>query len=169
MLAAAGIAFAPGPAAAADGDDIAKIIAGIAVAGIIAKTIDDRNDRKKSRAAAAEFPRFGRGDDSYRDDRFHDGRRVIEGTIRPYREDQKKGPKANRGYKKLALPERCLVTVDTARGSRLAYGSRCLERRYKFASKLPASCETVVRTPRGFRTVYGARCLRRDGWRVVSR
>ncbi|WP_413719076.1 hypothetical protein [Silicimonas sp. MF1-12-2] len=163
VVAAAGIAFTPAPAAAADGKDIAKIIAGIAVVGIIAKAIDDRKDRKEASRAATgtDFGRLGSGDDR---------RRTIDGTIRPYHRDQDRhGPKPGRGYKQLALPEQCLVTVETGRGDRLAYGARCLDRRYKFASKLPQSCETVVRTPRGFRTVYGARCLARDGWRVAGR
>ena len=162
-LAATGISLAPAPAAA-DSDDIAKIIAGLAVAGIIAKAIDDRNDRKRS-ATASDFGRFGD-----RNDHYYDGRRTIDGTIRPYhRDDRRKGPKFGRGYKKRALPERCLLRVKTSHGSHLAYGQRCLNRNYKFASKLPERCETVVRTRRGFRTVFGARCLRRDGWRVARR
>lgn len=163
-FAAAGIALAPAPASAANGDDIAKIVAGIAVAGIIAKAIDNRNDRKRasSSVSANQFPRLGSIDD-------HD-RRVIDGRIRPYNEDDfRHGPKAGRGYKQQALPEQCLLTVETGRGDRLAYGARCLDRRYRFADKLPQACETVVRTPRGFREVYGARCLARDGWRVAGR
>ena len=162
-LAAAGIAFAPAPAAA-DADDIAKIIAGIAVAGIIAKAIDDRKDRKRAARASTsnDFPRFGSIEDR--------NRRVIDGRIRPYhRDDDRHGPKFGRGYKRQALPEQCLLTVETARGDRLAYGARCLDRRFKFADKLPRACETAVRTPRGFRNVYGARCLARDGWRVAGR
>ena len=162
-LAATSISLAPTPAAA-DAEDVAKIIAGLAVAGIIAKAIDDRKDRKRA-ATATEYSRFGS-----RYDNYYDGRRTIDGTIRPYHQDDyKRGPKSKRGYKKHALPKRCLLTVDTGRGSRLAYGARCLDRRYKFASKLPRRCETVVRTPRGFRTVFGARCLRRDGWQVARR
>ena len=161
-LAAVGIAMAP---AAADGDDIAKIIAGLAVAGIIAKAIDDRRDKKRAERAAAakaaEFPRLGTG---------NKGRRTIDGTIRPYhRDDDQRWPKLRAGYKRKALPDRCLLTVETARGNRLAYGAHCLDRRYRHANKLPRACETVVRTPRGFRTVYGARCLARDGWRVAHR
>lgn len=177
IFAAAGIALAPLPAAAApDGEDIAKIIAGIAVAGIVAKAIDDRNDRKVTTRSSTvtEFGRFGTSEDRYRDDRYrdgrsYDGRRVIDGTIRPYREDDRRGPKDKRGYKQQALPDRCLLQIDTDRGSRLAYGARCLQQNYRHANKLPQSCETVVRTPRGFRTVYGARCLSRDGWRVAGR
>lgn len=164
-FAAAGIALTPAPAAA-DGDDIAKIIAGLAVAGIVAKAIDDRRDRKRARREAEQraqsFGRFGDGKGIH-----HDGRRVIDGKIRRHdREDRRArfGP----GFKRVALPDRCLLTVETARGDRLAYGARCLNRHYRHASKLPTDCETVVRTPRGFRTVYGARCLKRDGWQVLA-
>lgn len=168
-LAAAGIVFAPAPASAADSQDIAKILAGIAVAGIVAKAIDNRRDDRKeaeraATATATEFGRFGTSRDRYEDDR-----RSIEGTIRPYRrEEHRDGPKFGKGYKKQPLPEQCLVRVDTGRGERLAYGAHCLDRSYRFADKLPGSCETVVRTPRGLRTVYGARCLEREGWRVAG-
>lgn len=168
LCAAIGIAAAPAPAAA-DGEDIAKIIAGLAVAGIVAKAIDDRRDRKKAKAAQARaaqkaqtFGTFGNGGIR------HDGRRVIEGTVRPYgRNNDERWPRLGPDYRRLALPERCLVTVSTDRGDRLAYGAHCLDRRYQHANRLPGACETVVRTPRGFRTVYGARCLARDGWNVA--
>ena len=159
-LAAVGIAFTPAPAAA-DGEDIAKIIAGLAVAGIIAKAIDDRKDR---RTRVTTYGRDGAYADSY-----SDRRRVIDGKVYRYHRGDKRGPKAGRGYKKHALPDRCLLWVETSRGKRLAYGQRCLNRHYKFANKLPERCETVIRTNRGFRPVFGARCLRRDGWRVASR
>ncbi|NND20162.1 MAG: hypothetical protein HKN98_16445 [Silicimonas sp.] len=165
-FAAAGIALTPAPAAA-DGDDIAKIIAGLAVAGIVAKAIDDRKDRKRARREAEQrvqnFGRFGDGDGIR-----HDNRRIIDGKIRRHDRDDGRarfGP----GYKRVALPDRCLVTVETARGDRLAYGARCLNRNFRHAGKLPSGCETVVRTRRGFRTVYGARCLERDGWQVLAR
>lgn len=168
-VAALGIAIAPVPAAA-DSDDLAKILAGIVVTGIIAKAIDDRNDEKsrKRSGTRTEYGRFGTSDGRYRE---RDRRRVIEGRITPYdREDGKRhGPKDGRGYKKQALPEQCLLRVETARGDRLAYGARCLDQRYKFSSKLPSACETVVRTRRGYRAVYGAHCLARDGWRVARR
>ena len=159
-LAAVGIAFTPAPAAA-DGDDLVKIIAGLAVAGIIVKAIDDRNNRDSVVKTHGKLLRY--------DDRYIDRRRVIDGKVYRYHRDGKRGPKAGRGYKKHALPDRCLRWVETSRGTRLAYGQRCLNRHYKFANKLPETCETVIRTPRGFRAVYGARCLRRDGWRVARR
>ena len=159
-LAAVGIAITPAPAAA-DGEDLVRIIAGLAVAGIIVKAIDDRGDRRSVVKTHGELMSY--------DDRYVDGRRVINGKVYRYHRDDKRGPKAGRGYKKHALPDRCLLWVETSRGKRLAYGQRCLNRHYKFANKLPETCETVIRTNRGFRPVFGARCLRRDGWRVASR
>ncbi len=144
--------------ARADGDDIAKAIVGIAAIAIIAKAIDDRNDRDNFTTVGSR--RLGSVNQ-------FDGRSVIDGRIR--RLDSRRGPKARRGYKKQALPRTCLRVVETSRGDRLVYGSRCLNRNFRFAAKLPGNCETAVRTRRGFRTVYGARCLRRDGWKVARR
>lgn len=168
-LTAASVAIAPAPAVAADGDDLGKIIAGLAIAGIVAKVIDDRRDRKREeREVTTQAGQFGTVVTPEHIQR--DSRRAIEGTVRPYRRDEHgRWPKLRAGYKRQALPEQCLRTVGTARGDRLAYGARCLDRRYRHADKLPASCQTVVRTPRGYRAVYGARCLRRDGWQVAGR
>ena len=157
-IAAASIAFTP-TQASADGDDIAKIIAGLAVAGIVAKVIEDRQESGISTRTSR-----------YPDSSTVHGQRVIEGRIRPYeRYDSSRGDPSNRGYKKQALPKSCLLTVRTSYGDRLAYGSRCVNQTYKYAHKLPRNCVTGVKTPRGFRTVYGARCLRRDGWVVARR
>ena len=157
IAAAFGIALAPAPAAA-DNNDIAKIIAGLAVAGIVAKVIDDRKDRKRANASQNTFqPRYNS---------FDDRRGTITGTIRnPNVQNQQR----NRGYKRYALPSQCLRILNTARGDRRGYGNRCLQRNYQFANKLPRNCEFQVRTDRGVRTVYGRRCLSRDGWQVAGR
>ena len=156
-LAIAGSLFTAAPARA-DGEDIAKVIAGIAAIAIIAKAIDNRKDRDNVTTVGSR--RLGSVDQ-------YDGRRIIDGTIR--RHENRRGPKARRGYKKQRLPQACLRVVETRRGDKLVYGSRCLNRKFKFASKLPDRCETLVRTGRGFRSVFGARCLRRDGWKVARR
>lgn len=143
----------------AESNDLAKAVLGIAAVAIIAKSIDDRNDRRREAKATVGASRLGSVD------RHHDGRE-LRGTVRPFNGF---GPKAGRGYKKSPLPQSCLRIVDKGRRDRLAYGARCLDQNYRFASKLPARCETAVRTPRGLRTVYGARCLERDGWIVARR
>lgn len=164
------LAAAPISASAApDGEDIARTLAGLAILGIVAKAASDRKDRRArvSRESNIDYGRIE--DDRYdRHDRYdrYDGRRIIRGDIE--RDGFRRGPKDERGYKRAALPERCLLTVDTGRREFLAYGSRCLERNYKFTRKLPRDCQWQVRTDRGIRSVYGARCLRRDGWRVAG-
>ena len=145
--------------AQADGDDLARAILGIAAVGIIAKAIDDRNDRRRKNASTVGASRLGSVEQN---SRF--GGRIIDGRIRPY---EPESAHTKRGFKKQPLPQRCLRVVETARGDRLAYGARCLNQNFRFASRLPDQCETAVRTNRGFRTVFGARCLRRDGWNVA--
>lgn len=158
IVAAFGIAVAPAPAAA-DSDDVAKIIAGLAVAGIVAKVIDDRKDRK--RAATQQTNQWRPYNDSFDQPRRN---RTIDGNLR--RLDD--GRRSNRGYKQYALPDQCLRILDTARGDRRVYARHCLKRNYAFANRLPQACEIKVRTNRGVRTVYGRRCLARDGWQVAG-
>ena len=158
-LVLAGAAVTP---AQADSDDLARAVLGIATVAIIAKAIDDRNDRRKDTVPIVGASRLGSAEQSY----GHNNRREIDSRAKSY---NRHGPKAGRGYKKRALPQACLRVVETGRGDRLAYGARCLDRNYRFASRLPDRCETAVRTNRGVRTVFGARCLRREGWSVARR
>ena len=152
---ALGLAVQPQQVAAAEGEDIAKALAGLAALAIIAKAVDDRKDSKKRKAA--ETTRSGRiGNFGSRDNR-----RIIDGRVLPY------GRAERRDYRKLALPKECLRRVETRFGSRPAYASNCLDHNYRHARHLPEACETLIRTSRGLRAVYGARCLARDGWRVA--
>ncbi|MXQ08079.1 hypothetical protein GQ651_09510 [Alphaproteobacteria bacterium GH1-50] len=156
-LMASGVLMVPAPASA-DAEDVARALVGIAAVGIIAKAIDDRKDRREEQTKAAERHQFRLGP-------VEQTGRHIEGRIRPY--DQPRGKKL--GVKKRPLPQECLRWVETARGDRLAYGARCLNRNYRHVRHLPDQCHTLVRTPRGLREVYGARCLEREGWRVARR
>ncbi len=155
---ALGITLSPVPAAA-DGQDIAKVIAGIAVLGLIAKAAEDRRDRRKEAVTSSQFGRI----DSLDNRR---GTRIIEGDIRRPGEFKRKSVGK---FKRRALPERCLRIVETNRRDRLVYTRGCLKRHYEHTSRLPQNCVRQIRTDRGLRTVYGARCLARDGWRVARR
>ena len=157
-LAALGLTLTPVPAAA-DGEDIAKALAGLAILGLIAKSIDDRNDRKK--ANAAEVSRLNTFDDRR-------GTRIIGGELRRPGEAHRRSNRPAK-YKRHALPDRCLRLLETDRRDRLVYTRHCLNRNYRHANRLPDHCERKVRTDRGLRTVYGARCLARDGWQVARR
>lgn len=155
------------PAAAdPDAEDIARVIAGVAAAALIAKAVSDhrkKGDTRKSGHTLAE--RIGSGQEYVgRTDRHA---RIIDGRVRPVEQYRRHG--YGHGYKKKPLPASCKVIVETSYGDRLAYGTRCLQRSYKYSSRLPSSCETLVRGWRGLTSVYGARCLARDGWRVAGR
>ncbi len=157
-IAAFGISFTPVPAAA-DSSDVAKVLGGLAVLGIIAKVADDRRDRRKQQAVT-QSQRDRQITGVHRGDDFFEGELRRPGEVRSDR---------RRGFKNKPLPERCQRIAATARGDRLVYTQRCLNRHYKFASRLPEFCERRIGTNRGVRRVFGARCLRRDGWNVARR
>ena len=155
---ALGLSVAPAPASA-DSNDVAKVLAGLAVIGILAKVADDRRDRRKVNNQTY-YPDYGSVDN-------YSGRRAVEGELRRIDKPRRS---TQRGYKKRPLPDRCLRVLDNNRGrDRLVYASRCLNRTYQHAKKLPDHCQRFIRTSRGTRTVYGSRCLSRDGWRVARR
>ncbi|MCV6594454.1 MAG: hypothetical protein OIF48_15990 [Silicimonas sp.] len=150
-IAALGLALTPVPAAA-DGQDLAKALAGLAVIGLIAKAVDDRRDRKKA-------ARLGQIES-------HDGRRVLQGEL--YRPGTR-APEPRHNARHFALPDQCIRVVQGGGRDRLVYGARCLQRRYQHSADLPQWCERDLRTDRGLRRVFAARCLARDGWRVARR
>lgn len=158
-LTALSLSLAPLPAAAGpDGEDIAKVIAGLAVLGVIAAAADDRNDRKKRNSSQHVYGgRYGSIEDG-------SPLRVIEGDLRRPGEWVPK----DRGYRRIALPDRCLRVVSTSRGNRAVYTERCLKRHYIHVNRLPDRCRLQVRSDDRTRVVYGARCLQRDGWRVAG-
>ena len=166
-LAAATIALtsAAVPASAqTDEELLAKILAGAAILGITAKVIDDRKEKKETARERAQKAR-GQSSAAVGDWRGPKGR-VIDGEIRRYDHAGKgKGKKV----RNRPLPRQCRVIVDTPRGDRVGYGSRCLNRNYDAARHLPRSCEIIVRTNHGLRGVYGERCLARDGWKTARR
>ncbi|RVT83170.1 hypothetical protein DXV76_13010 [Rhodobacteraceae bacterium CCMM004] len=143
-LTAAALAWAPvgaGPARAAD-DDLAKILGGLAILGIVGKVLNDREDRKR----AAQADTVDR-DRHYRDDRWKD----------------------RDSHARRTLPRECLHILDTERGLRRVYGKRCLQRTMANAHRLPRHCERWVYAYGRERPAYGARCLRQAGWTAERR
>jgi hypothetical protein len=155
---ALGLTMAPAQVSA-DAEDVAKVVAGVAILGLIAKSINDRDDRQSQSVTTTQFSRVNSLDDRR-------GTRIIRGNIK--RHSAIKG-KSGKKYKRAALPQRCLRILDTSRRDRLVYPQRCLTQNYRYANRLPETCQRQVRTNRGIRNVYLARCLARDGWRVARR
>ncbi len=151
ILAATLFATAPMEPAQADTRDLAGVVAGVVTIGLIAKAINDRNERERAALAT------------------RDARAQDTDWSRPGRHSGQ--PNENRHDRRQAqvLPEACLVQAGAAGPDRLAYDSQCLKRTYARAERLPERCEWKARTDRGWRTVYGARCLSRAGYEVEDR
>lgn len=125
--------------ARADGDDLARALAGIAALAIIGKAIHDRNKR---------------------DHVTHNYNTYQPRVIRPK-------PLPNRVARK-NLPAQCIRHIETRNGNtRRVLGARCLDRNYRFSNQLPRNCARQVETRRGWRWVYGARCLRNNGYQIA--
>jgi hypothetical protein len=139
-IAITGFAAAP---ARADGDDVARALAGIAALALIARAIDKRNDERAVTRQQHNFqPHFN-----------------APAPIKPR-------PLPPQVSRKL-LPEQCLRTFDGPYGQTRAFGARCLSRNYTFADHLPRQCAEQVFTRNGTGWAYNARCLRRQGYQIA--
>ena len=140
---AAATAVAPVPASALD-EDALRIIAGLVALGVVAKVIDDRNDRRRDE----EREEKARSRDSHAG--WSDGPSPV---VEPDRH--------RRGR---LLPASCLRDVVISRdGVRRVVEADCLSRRGVRAA-LPSSCATRVHAGGRERRAYGTRCLRRAGY-----
>lgn len=129
--------------ARADEDDVGRALAAILGIAIIGAAIADRND-----------------------DDDDDDRRVVRRQNvypQPYVHPKRRTDVSNRRI----LPQQCLRTFQVDRGRMPAFGRRCLQRNYSYASELPRRCYTEVWTDRGWRGAYRARCLRERGYRLA--
>ncbi|MEO1537624.1 MAG: hypothetical protein AAFR73_07815 [Pseudomonadota bacterium] len=145
----------PAAQAAPDGEDLAKVLAGLAVVGLIAHAANDRDKKttqttQTSRTVTKEYGSIEHGEPT----------RIIEGTIRRPSDQYQ-------GVRRAALPDQCVRIVSTSRGDRTVYGARCLKQDYIYANQLPQACKLQIRTNNRIRNAYGANCLRRDGWQVA--
>lgn len=151
MLALTGATIALSPVASAPamaGDrnsDLAKILGGLAVLGIVGKVIDNANDDDDDDDRAEARPRD------------HD------------RKFRRHGRKRHGWHRRADLPRRCLHRVETRHGPRRVFGKGCLRRNFDQVHRLPDRCETTVYAYGRDRGVYKARCLRRSGWTTARR
>ena len=133
--------------ARADANDAAKIIAGIAALALIAKAIDDSNDRKAARQ------------------QHYTHRPVPQHHHQP---GLKPRPLPHQ-VARPGLPDHCLFMAQTVHGPARVFGARCLQRNYVQANTLPQACAQQIWTDRGQRWGYNAACLRHQGYRIASR
>ena len=70
------------------------------------------------------------------------------------------------------LPQSCLKTFQTTRGTRAMFKPACLQKNFRWWRNLPSQCLTKVRIirPNGHRVdrnLYRAGCLRDYGYRII--
>ncbi|MFD1341983.1 hypothetical protein [Litorisediminicola beolgyonensis] len=179
------------PARAAEAEDIARALGGIATVLVIGKLIRDARDednakteaeRRKDAAREAEKERreahardrerrqdwqdWQDWQDRGRYDRWEGGSRWFP-KGHPLYDWQKR----DRGdLRRAPLPAACLLDTRSRSGRRTeVLGVRCVERSYASARHLPDSCLTRVDTPHGLRVGYEAQCLRERGWSLSRR
>lgn len=177
--------FSASPARAAESEDIARALGGIATILVIGKLIRDARDednakteaeRRKDAARKAEKERReAHARDKERRHDWQDRRRYDrwEGGSRwfpkghPLYDWQKRD---RHDLRRAPLPAACLLDTRSRSGRRTeVLGVRCVERSYSSARHLPDSCLMRVDTPRGVRVGYEAQCLRERGWSLTRR
>ena len=117
-------------------EDVVKIIAGLALLGILVNAAK-KNDREVV-TQTQHRPRY----------------------VKPERPRHVK-PNRPRHVKKVA-PRRCLQEQWTHRGKRDVYNARCMK--YNARHALPRNCERTIDTRNGVRKFYAPHCLRENGW-----
>ena len=140
LLSAALVATSVSTAPARADEDVAKVLGGLVVLGLIAKAIDDRNDRKR--------------------DVRHSGTIVHPPVV--HRDPGLRRHPIKR-HRKIA-PQRCLRETWTHRGTRTVYGARCMQRFSQ--AQLPHRCLRENQTRSGPRYFYTRNCLSQYGWKV---
>lgn len=151
----------PAPVSA-DSEHFGRIIAGLAVFGLLAAALDDIDDGKSMAKAHARRPGGWHHGPRHRS---HASAKpnVIDGRILP------RNAPEHAGYRRKPLPDICRRTVRSGGGHRTVYSAACLDLNYRHVSRLPERCERIVRSAREYLIVYGARCLARDNWNVRLR
>ncbi|NIZ62597.1 hypothetical protein DL239_16620 [Sedimentitalea sp. CY04] len=137
-IAITGLSAAP---ARAD-DDVAKLLAGLAVLGVLGVAINKerRKNRTVTRTRVDPTPSYP--------------------TPRPL------PPQVTR----YDLPKECLRYVPEFRDGRNLVGQRCLRKNYRHSVKsLPQQCRVTFWNGRQHKNAFKPRCLRRNGYRMVRR
>ncbi len=115
--------------ASPDRDDVARILLGLAAAGIIAKALENERDREREEARRAREREEARREQDRRHRRALPARCEFEvHTSRGWRNVFGKRCLRNEGVRVNRLPERCEFRARTHRGDRNVFGARCLAR-----------------------------------------
>lgn len=137
-ITALSLGFAAPAQAAPQGDDLGKLIAGIAAVALLGAAIDASS--RGNATVTLTNPRTP--------------------NRNAHRNSNRSGYHAQVG----PLPSQCLVNVPTRRGITQIYGSRCMSRNFERANRLPEVCSVTLEGARRDRSGYVPDCLRRFGY-----
>ena len=143
-IAITGLSAAPARA----NEDVAKIIAGLAVLGILGAAINRDRHRNNYVARSATNP-------------------VIVQPLRPH-VHPKPRPLPPR-VARYDLPGKCLRYFPAFRDGRNLMGQHCLRNNYRHVKALPQQCRVAFWNGRRHETAFKPRCLRQNGYRIVRR
>ncbi len=152
MICASALAVTAFTAPARADDDVAKMIAGLAVLAIIGAAINDHNDNDTvvvQRRAQPYYPPQNHGH-SY--------------SVRPPQVVQPKP--LPRQITRYDLPRSCLKTVRRGRDEFKILGGNCLQNNYRLTDSLPKACKVQVQGNKGTRAGYKPHCLRERGYNL---
>lgn len=146
--------------ARADGQDVAKVLAGIAALAIIGKVINDHNDNKTvTRNVYQTPPRYQPVPPRYQPvpPRYQPGppRYVTPRPVPP-------------AVSRFNLPGHCLRAYPVNRRTLRLFDAGCLQRSYSHARSLPYACQYQFSDRRGSHTGYEPVCLRERGYRIAG-
>lgn len=139
------------PAFADRDDDLGRALAAVFGVAVIGAIIHDNKKKKKAHRVQRREHQPAHTPPRIRDRTYVDPK-----------------PLPRKVRRKL-LPQHCLRSFDTRRGSVQMFPRRCLERSYSFISHLPQQCATRVRTDHGRLGGWDARCLRQSGYQLARR
>ncbi|WP_264211681.1 hypothetical protein [Leisingera thetidis] len=156
LVVAASIAitgFAAAPARA--DEDVAKILGGLALLGIIGAAI--KHSRDDDRVVTRHYTPPPQSH-SYGGHK-HQGHNRHGGHVKPL-------PPSVRRYN---LPSHCLKYFPSYSRNHALVGKGCLERNYGYSKSLPQSCRVTFWNGKRHRTGYKPGCLNSHGYRLVRR
>ncbi|MCD9147256.1 hypothetical protein [Pseudophaeobacter flagellatus] len=137
-LAITGISSTPVQA----GNDVGKVVAGLAVLGILGAALHDHNTRDRRRE-------------------------TVTRPHRPHRDPVTRPlpPRVGR----YDLPAQCVKYFPRFKNGRSLVAQNCLRRNYGRVKSLPRSCKVTFWNGRKNRSAYKPRCLKQHGYRLVNR
>ncbi|OUS34749.1 hypothetical protein A9Q94_15285 [Rhodobacterales bacterium 56_14_T64] len=139
---AASIAITGFSAAPARADeDVAKLLAGLAVLGILGVAINRDRHRNNHVTRAPADPVI-----------VHPQPRPLPPRVARY-----------------DLPGKCLRNFPAFQNGKNLMGQKCLQKNYRHANSLPQQCRVTFWNGRRHKNAFKPRCLRRNGYRITQR